>query len=113
MRTLPQTDTNITITADEPGLYGASHAYTLTVTDTIRYNLHFQEGPIREAGINGISNEALLAVIIDRIRGFQSSRLPCRENAIALTHLETAALWLEQRTLNRKARGIEGTGKDI
>lgn len=36
------------------------------------------------------------------------AKFPCRENAIATTHVETAILWLEKRTAERKARGVEG-----
>jgi hypothetical protein len=69
----------------------------------------FQGGPIAEAGVNGVSNEAILAVLIDRIQGFQSGEFSCRENAVALTHLETAMMWLQKRTRDRMARGVEGT----
>lgn len=67
--------------------------------------------PVGDSGFNGISNEALLAVIIDRMRGFQSGEFKCRENAIALTHLEDAMHWLQHRTRHRVARGVEGTLK--
>jgi hypothetical protein len=56
---------------------------------------------------DGTTNEEVLAVLIDRIQ-FLNSKFPCRENAIALTHIETALLWLNKRTADRKARGVEG-----
>jgi hypothetical protein len=56
---------------------------------------------------DGTTNEEVLRVLIDRMNYLQSS-FPCRENAIAQTYLETALLWLEKRTEDRKARGIEG-----
>jgi hypothetical protein len=75
-------------------------------------NLRFQDGPIQKPeDINGISNEALLAVVIHRMRGFQSGPFPCRENAIALTKLEEALMWLQKRTRDRLARGVEGTNQ--
>lgn len=70
--------------------------------------LQFQKGDPDE-GINGISNEALLAVLIDRIRDFQQSSFSCRENSLVLTKLEEAMHWLNHRTLDRLARGVEGT----
>lgn len=73
--------------------------------------IEFQNGPLSEIpneGPNGVSTEALLAVAIDRLQGFQSSKFSCRENAIALTHLETALLWLQARTRTRIERGVEG-----
>jgi len=71
--------------------------------------VHFQEGPIRETGVNGVSNEALLAVLIDRLETFQKGQFSCPENAKALTKLEEAGLWLHKRTMNRTVRGVEGT----
>ena len=43
---------------------------------------------MKEAGKNGIHNEDLLVIVIDRLRGFQSGPFKCRENAIAITKLE-------------------------
>lgn len=56
---------------------------------------------------DGTTNEEVLRVLIDRMNSMQS-KFPCRENAIVTTHLETALLWLEKRTADRKARGVEG-----
>lgn len=55
----------------------------------------------------GTTNEEVLRVLIDRMNSMQA-KFPCRENAIVTTHLETALLWLEKRTADRKARGVEG-----
>jgi hypothetical protein len=41
--------------------------------------------------------------------GFQSGEYACRENAIALTHIQDAMMWLQKRTRDRMARGVEGT----
>jgi hypothetical protein len=81
--------------------------------------IEFQKGPVKKIdsntkqliGIdcNGISMEALLAVCIDRLQCYQSGKYTCRENALALTHLETALLWLHKRTRVRTERGVEGT----
>ena len=58
--------------------------------------------------VPGVTNEALLAVVIDRLRCFQAGGFSCRENAIALTHLETGMLWLKQRAAERARRGVLG-----
>lgn len=50
-----------------------------------------------------------MAVQIDRLRSFQKGQYACRENAIALTHMEEALMWLQKRTRDRLARGVEGT----
>ena len=67
----------------------------------------FQKGPIGECGVNGITQEALLAIVIDRLRSFQLGPFSCRENAIALTHCEDALMWLQRRTVTRIKRGVE------
>ena len=53
--------------------------------------------------------ETLLAVLIDRLQAFQTGPYACRENALALTHLQDAQHWLQHRTRARMARGVEGT----
>jgi hypothetical protein len=71
--------------------------------------IHFQEGPIKECGVNGVCNEDLIAMVITRLEHFQNSEFKCRENALAITKLEEALLWLRKRTMGREARGVEGT----
>jgi hypothetical protein len=71
----------------------------------------FQEGPIKERGVNGVMNEDLIAMVITRLEHFQKSQFACRENALAITKLEEALLWLRKRTMGRENRGIEGTHK--
>jgi len=56
---------------------------------------------------DGTTNEEVLKVLIDRLNSMQA-KFPCRENSIVTTHLETGLLWLEKRTADRKARGVEG-----
>lgn len=103
---------------DEPGLGGACHVYSVgyclnpgTADGGTSHmaSIRFQNGPIAESGINGISNESLLAIVEDRLKGFQSGKFSCRENALALTHLQEAMHWLHHRTRERVQRGVEGT----
>lgn len=56
---------------------------------------------------DGTTNEEVLAVLIDRLN-FLQAKFPCKENAVAITHVETARLWLGKRTSDRKERGVEG-----
>lgn len=99
--------------SDEPGAGGANHVYWIEWEDqgTNSLPIYFQEGPIKEVGVNGITQEALLAIVIDRLRSFQSGPFSCRENAIALTHCEEALMWLQRRTIARIKRGVEGTNQ--
>ena len=99
---------------DEPGHGGACHEYLIWSTEENKgamtdLFLRFQNGPIKEFGTNGVTHEVLLAILIDRLRGFQSGQYACRENAIALTKLEEAKMWLQKRTMDRLTRGVEGT----
>jgi hypothetical protein len=105
---------------DEPGAGGASHHYGIYGwhgktnpsafhNDETKCTILFQNGPIAEAGVNGISQEALLAIVEDRLKCFQAGPYACRENAIALTHIQDAMHWLHHRTRERVARGVEGT----
>jgi len=71
--------------------------------------ISFQTGPIKERGVNGIHNEDLIAIVIDRLNHFQDSDFKCRENALSITKLEESLHWLRHRTNNRINRGIEGT----
>lgn len=100
---------------DEPGNGGAHHHYQISwpgdePNHPHRFvNLTYQNGPIKEVGTNGITEQSLLAVIIDRMQCFQKGPYSCRENAIALTKLEEALHWMEHRTKARQSRGVEGT----
>jgi hypothetical protein len=71
--------------------------------------VHFQEGPIKETGVNGVCNEDLIAMVICRLEHFNQSEFRCRENSTAITKLEEALLWLRKRTMGREQRGVEGT----
>ena len=89
---------------------GAFHEYAILVPAFPDNNIviQFQKGPIGEFGCNGLSHEVLLAVVIDRLRCFQAGEYACRDNALALTKLEEGLMWLQRRTLDRIARGVEG-----
>lgn len=124
-RVNPANDKITIIVNDEPGAGGANHRYEITGFDTAnnpsredpsgfgssysKFVMLFQNGPIAEAGINGITQEVLIAICIDRLRSFQKGPYACRENALALTKLEEAQHWLHHRTLARMQRGVEGT----
>jgi hypothetical protein len=108
---------NVLVTVlDGPGQGGACHHYrihlnlaknaTLELTD-----INFQNGPVKEAGVNGLTEESLIAIVLDRLRAFQRGPYSTRENACALTHFEEGLMWLQQRTINRERRGVEGTNK--
>lgn len=95
---------------DAPAHGGASHAYCIyNDRGTLLCNVGFQLGPIKEHGVNGVTHEALLAILIDRMEGFQSGPYACEDNFNALGHLKAALAFLQNRTRERIARGVEGT----
>ncbi len=102
---------------DEPGQGGACHNYQVSwpfkhpngremVADQ---TIMFQNGPIKEVGTNGITQEVLLAILIDRLEHFQRGPYACAENAEALMNLFSAQTALHSRTKARVVRGVEGT----
>ena len=119
--TNPANDCISIVVTDEPGSGGANHRYSisgmdLTTNPSAENNdvsrvgvILFQNGPIKESGVNGITQEVLLAIVADRLRSFQKGPYSCKANACALTHVEEAMHWLQQRTIERMRRGVEGT----
>lgn len=114
----------IVITADDrdPDCGGASHKYRAVIAvdsdsgDKIRFmdvlDIQFQHGPRHEPNsVPGVTEAAVLAVLIDRMRGFQAGPFACRERAIALTHLEDALHWTQHRARERARRGVFGTNQ--
>ena len=99
---------NTNFAMDSRGVGGASHRY-VTMAGPVQLGcIKFQEGPILESGVNGLAQEDLLAIVIDRLQGFQSGDFACGENGRALEALEMALGWLRQRTADRRTRGVEG-----
>lgn len=110
----------ITITVlDGPGPGGANHSYEIfTLGDAAvsssrgrRCKIMFQKGAVKDVGLNGISDEALLAVVADRLDGFQSGEFACKDNITAANHVKMAMRSLRHRTFDRKRRGVEGHAK--
>ena len=105
----PANDTIKIEVADQPGSGNACHEYDVVLPNGQITRISFQNGPIGEAGVNGLTQEVLLTIVIDRLRGFQGGQYASRQNAIALTKIEEAMHWLHSRTKDRMARGVEGT----
>jgi hypothetical protein len=61
---------------------------------------------------NGAFVETVIEAVINRLYYYQDvagGKFACRQNALALTKLEEAKHWLQDRTREREARGVEGT----
>lgn len=83
---------NRTFTAENVEFLVGSLDYR-TLVATIR----FQNGPIGENGVNGLSGEALLSIVEDRLVCFQAGGFSCRENAVALTKVQESLMWLQKQ----------------
>jgi hypothetical protein len=104
---------------DGPGHGGACHNYAISgFTQPCLpphegrpaiLHISFQNGPIKENGTNGVTHEALLAILIDRLQDFQKGPYANEYNASALASLQAAQDVLKQRTSERLSRGVEGT----
>lgn len=106
------------VVKDKPGAGGACHEYYIgraicgndDPVDEFGH-VYFQNGPVKESGVNGCHQEHLLQIVIDRLEHFQNGPFPCRENALALTKCQEALHWLNHRTKDRVTRGVEGVTK--
>lgn len=76
--------------------------YVITKDRMAFANLHFQSGSVDTAGVNGLTNEALIEILIDRTEQLDKI-VPCIENKVALLHLNTALKALEARAKRREA----------
>ena len=104
---------------DEPK-FNANHVYEIQTSDydkrgtgfhVANLRVCFQEGPVKEYGVNGVQNEDLLVIVIDRLQSFQKGDFVCAENEEALCHLFHALSFLNKRTARRVKAGVEGTSK--
>lgn len=69
-----------------------------------------QNGPIKEVGVNGCQVNEVIEAAKKILEGL-NSKVPCRENSMAITKLDECLMWLEKRTKDREARGVEGLNK--
>jgi len=98
---------------EENPLFGDPHHFKVVSVETGRVcsTVDFQEGPVKENGVNGVMNEDLLVMVLTRLNGFQNTKFACKENADAITHIEDALKVLRERTNKRVARNVEGTSQ--
>ena len=104
---------------DEKGNGGANHEYWIEwelPTSTVdkpkhgRLEIKLQNGARKlEDSIHGILDTDLLEIVRHRLQCFQQGDFATRENAIALTHIEEALLWMNKRVEDRIERNVLGT----
>lgn len=75
--------------SDADNLQGTGLIYKVSLEGEPWAIIVFQDGDIFSAGVNGITNEALLSVVIHRTK-ILNEKLPCKENELALDNLRSA-----------------------
>ena len=107
---------NDVIVLDEKGNGGAHHEYLITGGETgkgdweVYHKIGFQNGARKLVDSkHGILDTDLLEIVRHRLQCFQAGDYATRENAIALTHVEEALLWMGKRVEDRIERNVLGT----
>lgn len=107
---------NEVFVCDEKGNGGANHKYLIAggETGTGQYQVYdyinFQNGARKlYDSKHGILDTDLLEIVRHRLQCFQNGEFATRENAIALTHIEEALLWMNKRVEDRIERSVLGT----
>jgi len=97
----------------DPKAGNASHAYGIQYggpKDVL--HIHFQHGPRGvEGSTPGVFDDDLLAIIEDRLKGFQDGPFACQENGCALDSIRHARHFLGLRVARRIAQGVLGDNK--
>ncbi len=88
------------------------------VTTGLGISITWQNGPMGRGADrkepNGAFVEDVIIAAVERLKFYQiavKGRFKCRQNALAITHLEEALHWLQDRTAEREKRNVEGTHK--
>jgi hypothetical protein len=97
---------------DKEGPGNGRHKYLIGDNNEVFAEIQFQEGPRAEEGsIRGVLDQDLLEIVRHRLQCFQAGPYATRENALALTCIEEALLWMAKRADDRAERGVLGTLK--
>jgi len=99
---------NAVFATDHKGKGGAHYRYEIETGD-VKTRLLFQNGPRKEVGsISGVLDVDLLEICRHRLQCFQDGPYASRENAVALTKIEEALMWLNRRVEDRIERNVLG-----
>ena len=111
-RIVLRTENTTVVATDQPTHGNACHKYEVRAPmGGLLGSFHFQEGPIKEAGINGVQHAELLAIIRDRLDGFQVGKFASGTNEVTRGFVDAAMASDATRTRLRAAAGVEGTSK--
>lgn len=65
---------------------------------------------LKKEGDKGVTHEELILILMDRINTLDE-KLPCEENMIVVSKLQSALKYLNLRTLIRVDQGVKGSDK--
>lgn len=71
--------------------------------------IYFQNGIVPEVGLNGVTPEILLEILVDRFKLFQKGNFACPENEKAIVGMEQAIDAIRSRIKERLSRGVLNT----
>lgn len=102
---------------DEIGPGGAFHTYSIhkEESDAVMSSepltiIQMQKGARKDdASVHGVIDTDLLEIVRHRLQCFQAGGFATRENAVALTHIEEALMWMNRRVEDRIERNVLGT----
>ncbi|WP_205683552.1 hypothetical protein [Acinetobacter sp. SA01] len=83
----------------------AGHFYDVIAGEYVT-SIHFQNGPVKENGVNGATSEALLAILIHCTKVLNDN-FSCDENKCAISYMENALALFEQRTKDCQVSGVK------
>lgn len=83
------------------------NAFIYVRNDKNSVSFTLQNQPIKECGVNGCQVDELIETAKIILAGL-NAKFPCRENSLAITHLDEALHWLTHRRNDREKRNVEG-----
>lgn len=83
------------------------HEFIIVNHEVNSISFTLQNGPVKENGVNGCQVDQIVQAALLIISGL-NKQFPCRENSIAITKLQEALMWLDERKKDRELRGVEG-----
>ena len=79
------------------------------ISTGIGYTIAWQRGASTEGGRNGAHIIEVVESCLSQMRYLNTSKFACKENAIAITHLEQALEAMKERRDRRRNEGTLGT----
>jgi hypothetical protein len=98
----------------DPEAGGANHRYAIQFGGPQDVCvIQFQHGARGVEGSKaGVFEDALLAILADRMEGFQGGKFACAENGVALEHIQRARAALNERIAKRMAKSVLGVNEN-